>query len=82
MVTYIVNGTVVDPNGKPVDLPLPVEEAVTPTPLPEDFPSRAELVAAGLTTIEEVKTAKDLAGLPGIGKANATKILKTLVGLD
>lgn len=70
MITYIVNGIRVDPNGKPVQ-----------TPLPDDFPMRKALVAAGLETVEAVKAAPDLVAIKGVGEANAPKIAEALAAL-
>ncbi len=49
------------------------------TEIPEDFPARAELVAAGVESLEKIPT--DIRGLtdfPGIGKPTAAKILAAL----
>ena len=70
MITYIVNGVRVDPNGKPVQ-----------TPLPDDFPMRKTLVAAGLETVEAVKAVPDLVAVKGIGETNAPKVLEALTAL-
>jgi hypothetical protein len=50
---------------------VPVEKA-----LPDDFPGREELVAAGYDTLSKVRKAseEDLAAIKGIGKATLTKI--------
>lgn len=49
------------------------------TPLPEDFPAREALVAAGFHTVESVPNDFDvLFALDGIGKATANAIVKAL----
>ncbi len=57
------------------------DEASTGTgSLPEDFPYRAKLVAAGLASLEEVNAASDeqLEGIKGIGLTGVTKIRAAL----
>lgn len=51
-----------------------------PTELPEDFPSRDKLVAAGLTTTQAVSAKSDdeLVALEGIGEASVKKIRAAL----
>lgn len=45
------------------------------TVLPDDFPGRAHLLAAGLNTLEAVQARKDsLEDIPGIGPATAEAI--------
>ena len=47
--------------------------------VPDDFPAREELAAAGYETLESVPRAVDeLTALPGIGKKTAGKILEAL----
>ncbi len=52
------------------------------TPLPEDFPGREALVAAGRECLEDVRgaTLKELVDIKGIGKKTAEKILAALEG--
>jgi hypothetical protein len=57
--------------------------ATTPntiTPLPTDFPHRAQLEAAGVATLEQLSgmTQTQLTALPGIGKVSAKAILSAL----
>ena len=50
------------------------------TVLPDDFPGRAALLAAGLMTIEAVQARKDsLEEIPGIGPVTAEAIHAALV---
>ena len=51
------------------------------TPLPDEFPGREHLVAAGYGTVEAVRGIADLDALPGIGQATEAKILEVLEGL-
>lgn len=55
-----------------------LEEAASSTPLPEDFPARAELAAGGYSTVEKVKGLKkgDLTKLEGVGEATANKVVE------
>jgi hypothetical protein len=46
--------------------------------LPDDFPGRAALEAAGLDTYGEVRAAGDVTAIPGIGAATAKKIADAL----
>lgn len=46
--------------------------------LPEDFPGREQLIAAGIFTTAEIKAVAKLEDLPGIGKATAERIRKAL----
>jgi len=51
----------------------------TPEGLPGDFPAKAALEAAGVTTVEAVpREAEALVSIPGIGKASARRILERL----
>ncbi|MFW6084876.1 MAG: hypothetical protein ACODAA_06655 [Gemmatimonadota bacterium] len=50
--------------------------------LPEDFPSRDELVEAGLDTLAKVRAADDLTVVNGIGPARAKEIAEQLDGRD
>lgn len=57
------------------------EEVLTQTPpggIPQDFPGRDELVAAGHTTLNSVREIEDLTEIDGIGKVTAEKIRKAL----
>jgi hypothetical protein len=46
------------------------------TPLPDDFPGRDALLAAGIDALEDVpRTGKDLTAVSGIGKVTANQIL-------
>lgn len=74
---------------EPVDGLIVPQVAPTPTSasdeastgsLPEDFPYRAKLVAAGLASLEEVNAASDeqLEGIKGIGLTGVTKIRAAL----
>ena len=60
----------------------PVEEPVVESDLPEDFPGRAALIAAGYTTWESLvdKTYDDLIAINGIGDVTANKILALING--
>ncbi len=83
---YLVGDQWQDANGKETDPPTKKEEraaaeqdrgaAPTATPLPDDFPSREILVAAGFTTMEGARAASDeaLLALDGIGPATLQKI--------
>ena len=52
------------------------EPAVEATPLPEDFPGRDALIAAGYTVLEMVpRKGKDLTAVSGIGPVTANQIL-------
>jgi hypothetical protein len=46
--------------------------------LPEDFPGRAALEEAGITSYGKLRAVKDLTELPGIGDATAKKIEEAL----
>lgn len=47
--------------------------------LPAGFPGKAELEAAGITSIDEIpRTAKRLKEIPGVGPATSTAILKAV----
>lgn len=48
------------------------------TPLPEDFPGRRELFAAGFKTIEAVRGIKDFDEIKGIGQTREEQILAYL----
>ena len=51
------------------------------TPIPDGFPGKAELEAAGITVLETVPADGDaLVALPGIGKVTAGRILVALKG--
>lgn len=55
------------------------EPAAAGTPLPEDFPGRAALEAAGIDTLEAVpRDGDDLVAISGIGKVTAGQILARL----
>ncbi len=46
------------------------------TELPEEFPGRKDLVAAGIENVENVpETLQELTALPGVGKKTANAIL-------
>ena len=55
-------------------------ESAGGTPLPEDFPGRAALQAAGYTTLEALRglTQEELAAIKGIGPKLAQRILAAL----
>lgn len=56
------------------------EPAAAGTPLPEDFPGRAALEAAGIDTLEAVpRDGDDLVAISGIGKVTAGQILVRLM---
>ena len=65
-----------DPN-EVVSAPIPAFLSPPGTPLPEGFPGRDLLVAAGLLSMESIagKSTDELQAIPGVGKATATKIL-------
>ena len=46
--------------------------------LPEDFPHRKALIAGGYETVDEVKEAKDLTKVKGIGEAGEKEIAEYL----
>ena len=50
------------------------------TPLPDDFPARPELIAAGLKTVEAVKAYEDLLSVKGIGSRTVDRIRGYLGG--
>jgi predicted flap endonuclease-1-like 5' DNA nuclease len=52
----------------------------TETPLPEDFPGRGALLAAGYTTLESLRglSEADLIAIKGIGPKLAKQILQAL----
>jgi len=56
----------------------------TPEILPDDFPGREYLAAAGYTTVYQVKalTFDDLTALPGIGRATARRIMSAIGELE
>lgn len=56
------------------------EEAGDTPELPEDFPGRDELMAAGLVTVEQVAATEDLTTVPGIGNATQGRIRDYLAG--
>lgn len=55
----------------------PFAPPAEPTPLPDDFPGRAALVAAGRVTVESLAglTAENLTAIRSIGDSTATAIL-------
>lgn len=56
------------------------EQKPAVTVLPDDFPGRAHLLAAGLNTVEAVQGRKDsLEAIPGIGPVTAEAIHAALV---
>lgn len=59
-----------------------IGQTISTTPLPEDFPGRAELLAADIDTREALDgaTIEQLTGIKGIGQATARKILDALAG--
>jgi hypothetical protein len=50
--------------------------------LPLDFPYRKHLVAAGLNTLDAVRSFPDLTQVPGVGEAYADRIIEALDELD
>jgi hypothetical protein len=57
----------------------PPTPAATETPLPDDFPGRDALLAAGYKTVESVpRDRQTLIDLDGIGEKTADKILAAL----
>jgi predicted flap endonuclease-1-like 5' DNA nuclease len=46
--------------------------------LPDDFPGRAQLTEAGITTISAVRAHEDLTSIEGIGTATVGKIQEAL----
>ena len=58
------------------------EETVAPVhPLPGDFPGRAQLLDAGISSLEAVpRTMKELTAVAGIGEVTAQRILASLGG--
>jgi len=48
------------------------------SPLPDDFPGRSSLLAAGITTIESVGKVMDFDELKGIGQATERRIVAYL----
>lgn len=64
-------------NNPRIPPPQEPEGEAEPTPLPEDFPSRETLVAAGLDSVEALKAPEikeTLAGIEGLTPAEITKI--------
>ncbi len=60
-------------------LPGDVPPEVAGTSLPENFPVRDELLAAGIETLEDVpRSVSELKALPGVGKVAAARILAAL----
>lgn len=57
-------------------------EAAKDPPLPDDLPAREELLATGITTLDEVASHPDLTQVDGIGRATAAKIADYLAGAD
>ncbi len=56
---------------------------VPTTELPEEFPGRKELVAAGFEAVEDVPdTLEALTALPGIGKKTAKGVLEAVADLS
>lgn len=79
----VVDGRVVLPGMKAV--PVPENKMVglvedKATGLPDDFPGRDSLLAAGIDSIESATGVDDLEAIPGIGKATAKKIRAYLEG--
>ncbi len=73
--------------GNPVnpDVPPPPADPPPSTPLPDDFPAKDVLEAAGIASVEDLRTSLALGPLTevdGIGEARATKIVEALVALD
>ena len=68
----------------PADAPraAPEETKDPVSDLPEGFPFRAELAAAGVTSMDELLEVEDLTNLDGIGNARAEQISKALDELD
>lgn len=62
------------PLGKPVDAHIKRGK------LPEDFPGRAALEAAGVNTYAQARAVAELTDITGIGAATAKKILEALEG--
>lgn len=61
----------------------PAGEGDGPAPLPDDFPGRAALVAAGLTTLGAVREAGErLGAIRGIGPRTLAAIAQALEGGD
>ncbi len=74
MITYLVNGTLVDPNGNPVDEP----KAEASGPFSSLSPAvQKALETAGITTVEQAKAKGKaaLVELKGIGETSAEQIL-------
>lgn len=46
--------------------------------LPKDVPYRKELIAAGIETLDEIKSAKDIKDVKGIGEAAEKEIAEYL----
>jgi predicted flap endonuclease-1-like 5' DNA nuclease len=60
--------------------PAPPNAQESATPLPEDFPGRNALLAAGYTTLESLRglTEAELVAIKGIGPKLAQQILRAL----
>lgn len=56
----------------------PAEAAIEASEFPEDFPGRAPLIAAGITTFAQLEAVEDLTAVSGIGKATAERISAAL----
>lgn len=64
-------------DGKPVTL----SEIAADTPLPEDFPGRKALAAAGIQALEDVpRKLTTLTAIAGIGEKTAVAVLEALDG--
>lgn len=69
---------------QPVEVPAPATPELPtesvgdgqsiPTPLPFDFPGRAQLLAAGIATLEQLDRVHDFTEIRGIGAAKAAAI--------
>lgn len=78
---YRVKGKLVDASGKPVKAEARrAAPAAVSSDLPEEFPGREHLIAAGLTTVAAVgaKSDEDLVALQGIGPATVRDIREAL----
>ncbi|MFZ4412448.1 MAG: hypothetical protein ACOYOV_05130 [Bacteroidales bacterium] len=59
----------------------PEPEPVVSSNIPDGFPSKAKLIAAGFDTIEKLKSCMDLTSITGIGEVTAQQITDALAAL-
>jgi hypothetical protein len=57
---------------------LEVEAAAAGTPIPDDFPGRRVLQAAGIRTLEDLRALRDLESVRGVGPKLAAAIERAM----